>query len=139
MLFTHLHMLLFFFIFIFSTRFIALLQTAEPGCLKVVVGCKSDCLPTEKRAVRLQECQNLALQLNPGHSDMACTPYFETSSLKGLNVERVFEFIFSHCLPLTGPRADAKRAEIMKLKNSARTVRLEKDGDSPVSVSKCAC
>ena len=115
-----------------------LLQTAEPGCLKVVVGCKSDSC-NDKRAIQLEECQKLALELNPGHSDMSCMPYFETSSLNGTNVERVFEFILSHCLPLSGPRADAKRAEIHKLKQSVGTVNLENKQDIMTNNTKCSC
>ena len=128
-------------IFYFRNRFISLLQTAEPGCLKVVVGCKLDCLGDKKRAVQLHDCQKLAIELNPCYSDMTCTPYFETSSLSGTNVDRVFEFILSHCLPLAGPTADAKRAEVVKMRTLSGTVSLDGVGkkDETVNASKCAC
>ena len=127
-----------FVLFCFSHRFIALLQSAEVDCVKVVVGCKSDKL-TEgtKRCISMDEARKLATDLNNNVKDLTVVPYFETSSLNGSNIEAVFEFILNHCLPLTGPRADLKREQLLL---SKKATIMPTDEDAPKQTSsKCAC
>lgn len=79
-------------------RFQSLLEAAEENCLVVIVGMKLDLLTGSNRAVSASDGKLLAKELNK--QQLAELPYFETSSLTGHNVDRVFEYIFQHCLPL---------------------------------------
>jgi len=79
--------------------FLPLLDSALPACVKVVIGTKLDLLPTFGRAVSVLDGQNLATEINEPSSTIPPL-YFETSSLTGLNVDEVFETLFSQCLPV---------------------------------------
>ncbi|ELU15702.1 hypothetical protein CAPTEDRAFT_56170, partial [Capitella teleta] len=79
-------------------RFKGLLEAAEDDCLVVVVGTKLDMVTEENRAVPPQDAKALARELNT--QQLTELPYFETSSLSGHNVDRLFEYIFQHCLPV---------------------------------------
>ena len=82
----------------FRARFTPLLEAAEDNCLVIVVGTKLDLVSDSNRAVPPQDAKILARDLNK--QPLSELPYFETSSLSGHNVDRVFQYIFQHCLPL---------------------------------------
>ena len=64
----------------------------------VVVGTKVDLLTKTQRRVSQQDGLLLAKKINSSRPQEL--PYFETSSLTGHNVNRVFEYIFDTLLPL---------------------------------------
>ncbi|XP_013384995.1 ras-related protein Rab-20 [Lingula anatina] len=83
-------------------RFVPLLEAAEKDCLHVVVATKADLVSPSTRAVSSQQVLAFAREINqhlPPKDDKPVIPYFETSSLSGQNVKRLFEYIFEHCLP----------------------------------------
>ena len=82
----------------FSERFLTLLQSADSNCLCVVVGTKLDLVEEIPRQVTPDEGYILAKKLNSSRPTEL--PYFETSSVTGQNVDRVFEYIFETLLPL---------------------------------------
>lgn len=72
----------------------------------VVVGMKSDLVSGDdksKSAFR-EEGTKLAEELNNGSGEVAM--YFETSSLTGDCVEKVFESLFKSCLPMMNTKGD---------------------------------
>ena len=62
------------------------------------MGTKVDLLTQTERKVSQQDGLLLAKQINSSRPQEL--PYFETSSLTGQNVNRVFEYIFDTLLPL---------------------------------------
>ncbi|KAL5014663.1 hypothetical protein ScPMuIL_008933 [Solemya velum] len=85
-------------------RFLPLLDSADPDCVKIVVGTKMDLLTGDSREVTPEEAKRFAREINStvDPSKFTRDPYFETSSLTGYNVNEVFEFIFQLCLPMSG-------------------------------------
>ncbi|XP_071144432.1 ras-related protein Rab-20-like [Mytilus galloprovincialis] len=99
-----------------KSRFVPLVdQATEDNCLKVIVGTKLDLLEPSKRKVTVDEARKFSREINPNieYAKLKHDPYFETSSLQGINVDEVFEYIFGHCLPLS----DVER---IKMKNKTR-------------------
>lgn len=78
------------------TRYVQLLSMVDDFALKVVVATKCDLLGKAKRQVSVAEAENFARSLNPGLAKEK-TPYFETSSATGENIDQVFEYIFEYC------------------------------------------
>ena len=74
-----------------------LLDAAETSCLCVVVATKCDLLSDTVSRVPREQALQFTRSLNSGR-DLPEIPYFETSSLTGQNVERVFEVIFNTVL-----------------------------------------
>ena len=89
------------YLYLNRNRFLQLTQTAEENCLYVVVGTKLDLLKEVKREVTLQEGLLLTQEVN-ARLKLKDIPYFETSSISGHNVSRVFEYILNYILPLDG-------------------------------------
>ncbi|XP_038051572.1 ras-related protein Rab-20-like [Patiria miniata] len=87
-----------------SERYLPLLDAAKEDCLLCVTGMKLD-LVKDKARVDRHQAEKFAMQVNGARYKDATEsevrkPYFETSSLTGENVDKVFEFIFSTLLPL---------------------------------------
>ena len=87
--------------YIFRDRFLQLTQTAEDNCLYVVVGTKIDLVKSTSREVNTQDGLRLAQEVN-AKLNLKEIPYYETSSITGQNVNRVFEYILNNLLPLDG-------------------------------------
>jgi hypothetical protein len=91
-------------LFSFRSRFVPLVDSAtEDHCFKVVVGTKMDMLEPGKRKVTVDEARRYSREINQNlnFSKLNHDPYFETSSLEGINIDDVFEYIFQYCLPLS--------------------------------------
>ena len=72
------------------------------------------------RYVTQEDTFSLASELNSQQLDSI--PYFETSSISGQNVDRVFDFILNHCLPLDNAQGSSKRSSsVVDLSNSKNT------------------
>lgn len=61
-----------------------------------------DMLEPGKRKITVDEARQYSREINQNLnlSKLTHDPYFETSSLEGINVDDVFEYIFQYCLPL---------------------------------------
>ncbi|KAL4218168.1 rab20 [Mactra antiquata] len=83
-------------------RFLPLLEHAKEDCLKVVVGTKRDAMNEDDREITIDEAIEFAKEINKDIdiSKLNGEPYFETSAKTGYNVSKVFEYMFSYCLPL---------------------------------------
>jgi len=109
--------------------FVPLLDSALEGCIKIVIGTKSDLLSTvERSAVTTEDGQMLAREINREELS-AERLYFETSSLTGLNVDDVFESIFTLCRPAMS---------LVDQGSSGAEISLTKDS-SGQRKSSCAC
>ncbi|KAI0232036.1 Ras-related protein Rab-7b [Lamellibrachia satsuma] len=108
-------------------RFKTLLQDANKDCLVVVVGTKLDLLSSQAREVSQDDALVLARELNTG--SLKQLPYFETSSLTGQNIVKVFEYIFTEKL-------SQQTLEDQSVRHS--TVDLRSGRGSSTS-SKCGC
>ena len=75
-----------------------MLQNACHDCLSVVIGTKSDLVTPSSREVAVEEGYRLAKEVNASHTNLQEVPYYETSSITGRNVNKVFEYIFTKCL-----------------------------------------
>ncbi|KAK2178875.1 hypothetical protein NP493_525g00011 [Ridgeia piscesae] len=109
-------------------RFKTLLQDADKDCLVVVVATKVDLLPSHARAVSQDDALILTRELNSAPLEQL--PYFETSSLNGQNVVKVFEYIFN------------QKLSHQNLEEQNRTVRsstVDLRSSSRSSSSKCRC
>lgn len=87
-----------------KSRFVPLVDSAtEDHCFKVVVGTKMDMLEPGKRKITVDEARQYSREINQNlnFSKLNHDPYFETSSLEGINIDDVFEYIFQYCLPLS--------------------------------------
>lgn len=87
-----------------KSRFVPLVDSAtEDNCFKVVVGTKMDMLEPGKRKITVDEARQYSREINQNlnFSKLNHDPYFETSSLEGINIDDVFEYIFQYCLPLS--------------------------------------
>ena len=95
-----------------------LLEYANDDCIKVLVGMKLDLVSQTNREVTPDRGILFARDINP--QTLSDLPYFETSSVSGHNVNRVFEYILEHCLgpisstgsPRTVPR-DLSTVDLM--------------------------
>ena len=117
------------------SRFIPLLTTANDAALVVVVGTKVDLLTSEShmRQVSQNQGHELCREVNAGRT-FKNIPYFETSSLTGDNVDRVFDYILSECLPLEG---DGRSSAAVRRSNS--TVDLERPKNKDKEGGGCKC
>ena len=116
-------------------RFLPLLQSAEEDCLLVVVGTKLDLLNAVKsRPIPRQDAILLATEINSGN--LGSVPYFETSSITGQNVNKVFEYILNHCLPLDDTGENDVRKPAMK---SSSVIDLEKSSIPQTRDRKACC
>ena len=117
----------------YRSRFIPLLTSANDHALVVVVGTKLDMLTSENHMRQVSQSQghDLCREVNAGRS-LAQVPYFETSSMTGSNVERVFDYILHECLPLDGDAA-------VKIKRRTSTVDLEKPSKGKDGGDGCKC
>jgi len=79
---------------VLRNRFVPMLEYAEKDCLIAVVGTKHDLVnrAMSKRCSAL--VKNFMKSLNEQLTDCSQIRYFETSSLSGHNVDKVFECIF---------------------------------------------
>lgn len=79
-----------------------LLENAKEDCLKVVIGTKQDLVDNDRREISIEEAIAFSKEINEGIdlSALKGDPYFETSAKTGYNVSKVFEYMFSYCLPL---------------------------------------
>ena len=114
--------------FFCRARFKTLLQDADKDCLVVVVATKVDLLPSHARAVSQDDALILTRELNSAPLEQL--PYFETSSLNGQNVVKVFEYIFN------------QKLSHQNLEEQNRTVRsstVDLRSSSRSSSSKCRC
>ena len=89
---------------VLKERHLQLLEAAEPNCLIVVVGTKTDLVTRDTREVPSSAGEKLAIEQNERkgrpRSGFSVYPFFETSAKTGNNVDKVFEFILNTCLPL---------------------------------------
>ena len=89
---------------VLKERHLQLLEAAEPNCLIVVVGTKTDLVTRDTREVPSSAGEKLAIEQNERkgrpRSGFSVHPFFETSAKTGNNVDKVFEFILNTCLPL---------------------------------------
>ena len=85
-------------------RHLQLLEGAEPNCLVVVVGTKTDLVTNDTREIPFSVGEKFALEQNEkkgrSRNSFKVFPFFETSAKTGKNVEEVFDFILNTCLPL---------------------------------------
>lgn len=104
----------------YRARFLPLLDSADPDCVKIVVGTKMDLLTGDSREVTPEEAKRFAREINStvDPSKFTCDPYFETSSLTGYNVNEVFEFIFQLCLPMSGDTKKKRPGSVVDLESS---------------------
>ncbi|XP_064480196.1 ras-related protein Rab-20-like [Ornithodoros turicata] len=105
-------------------RYLQLMSTVNGFPLKVLVGTKSDLLKEKRRQVTMAEAQQFASNINPS-LPAGDIPYFETSSVTGVNVEKVFEYIFDHCCTKKIPIScclNASPKERVKLGLTAKTI-----------------
>ncbi|XP_022106242.1 ras-related protein Rab-20-like [Acanthaster planci] len=120
-----------------SERYLPLLDAAKEDCLLCLTGMKLD-LTNDKARVDRQQAEKFAVQVNePRYRDAAEAglpkPYFETSSLTGENVDKVFEFIFSTLLPVTKDGTSIQRKASQQ---SRGIVHVEADDDQSPQMSK---
>ena len=89
---------------VLKERHLQLLEAAEPNCLIVVVGTKTDLVTRDSREVPSSVGEKLAIEQNERkgrpRSGFSVYPFFETSAKTGNNVDKVFELILNTCLPL---------------------------------------
>lgn len=88
--------------YITRNRFVPLLESASENCLKIVVATKLDLVSNGckfPRKVSTEQGLQLAKILNPSLANNCYVPYFETSSLTGYNVDKVFQFAFEYFFP----------------------------------------
>ncbi|XP_064597019.1 ras-related protein Rab-20-like [Liolophura sinensis] len=113
-------------------RFTPLLEAADEKCVRVVVGTKLDLVKPGSREITLEEGEHFASEINEHipKDRLKHIPYFETSSVTGESVEKMFEFILDYCLPLT---------EEMKLSMEGNTIHLKDSKTDTVKKNGCAC
>lgn len=111
-------------------RFKTLLRDANEDCLVVVVATKLDLLPSRAREVSQDDALILTRELNSGSLEQL--PYFETSSLNGQNVVKVFEYIFTQKLSHLTTEEQNRNAR-------RSTVDLRSSSGSSSSSRKCSC
>ena len=120
------------------SRFLPLVDAAEENCLLVVVGMKSDKVTRETRPVPPEQPMLLAQRINKRKLDKV--PYFEASSLAGLNVEEVFNFIFHTCLPLSKKEDLTRTASASSgVVNLSDSIPPKKGQDPPMARNKSSC
>ena len=107
-------------------RHLHLLEGAEPDCLLVVVGTKSDLVTKDTRDIPSSAGEKLALEQNEKkgrpRDSFRVNPFFETSAKTGKNVEKVFDFILNTCLPLNDAetaRKSIRRSSALDLEQTS--------------------
>ena len=85
-----------------------------------VVGMKSDLVTSDSKSKSTfrEEGTKLAEELNDGLNKMSM--YFETSSLTGDCVEKVFESLFESCLPTMTKKNDLESSVALNKANESR-------------------
>lgn len=97
------------------------------------MGTKLDLVKPDVREITREEGERFANEINEHipKDRLKHIPYFETSSVTGESVEKMFEFILDYCLPLT---------EEMKLATQQSTILLNDSKTDTVKKSGgCAC
>ena len=93
-----------------------------------------DMLEPGKRKITVDEARQYSREINQNlnFSKLNHDPYFETSSLEGINIDDVFEYIFQYCLPLSD-------VEKIKMRNrNLETINLtESTAMTPEKRGKC--
>eukprot|EP00057_Strongylocentrotus_purpuratus_P032850 XP_789105.1 PREDICTED: ras-related protein Rab-20 [Strongylocentrotus purpuratus] len=111
-------------------RYIPLLESAKEDCLLCVTGMKSDLVNSNTRQVAQGEAKEFAYRLNASRfqeikrkdpSRKIPVPFFETSSKTGVNVDEVFEYIFTSILPRTGENVPQKKDTVDMSGDSERS------------------
>ena len=115
---------------LYRARFLPLLHCVEDNCLKVVVATKIDLLSEHERKVKPEEGMLFAKELNKDHTSEV--PFFETSSVTGQNVVRVFDYIFRVCL-------DDSRMQSKRRNPSVVDLQMPSKGNVPHGDAKKGC
>ncbi len=116
----------------------SLLEAAEENCLCVVVGTKLDLVTQETRKVSQKDGLMFAKEINK--KDLSEIPYFETSSMTGQNVNKMFEYIFDYLLPLKeGEQRYYRRTTpgVVNLQGYAKGKEDQGQGQNVEGKSKC--
>ena len=116
-------------------RYTSLLETAAENCSIVLTGTKKDLVTDSNREITAEagivKAKELSDRWNSKEHPSGRTPFFETSSLTGENVQQLFEYIFE-TLTHTVDRKEC---------DSKETVDISKDkmNSNSTSKSKCGC